>query len=252
MEHIEMQRPLQGKVALITGAGRGIGQALAQAYAAAGAAVCCAARSQAEVQATAQAIEAAGGTALAVTADVSDEASVSRMVDAAVTAFGGLDLLVLNAGIAGDGKAVEDSEPASWRTTIEVNLIGSYLCARAAIPALKRRGGGKIITIGSGAGHAGSAGVSAYGCSKAGLWMLTRVLARELASSNIDVNELVPGPVATSILATQAAGAHLKSPSMGEEWFKTPEDLLPLAMFLATQPARGPTGQSFGLLRREV
>ena len=82
MEHIEMQRPLQGKVALITGAGRGIGQALAQAYAAAGAAVCCAARSQAEVQATAQAIEAAGGTALAVTADVSDEASVSRMVEA--------------------------------------------------------------------------------------------------------------------------------------------------------------------------
>jgi 3-oxoacyl-[acyl-carrier protein] reductase len=106
--------------------------------------------------------------------------------------------------------------------------------------AARRR---KIITIGSGAGHAGSAGVSAYGCSKAGLWMLTRVLARELASSNIDVNELVPGPVATNILASQAAGAHLKSPSMGEEWFKTPEDLLPLAMFLATnlhaaRPAR--------------
>ncbi len=253
MGHMEAERPLQGKVAIITGAGRGIGQALAKAYAAAGAAVCCAARSEAEVHATARAIEAAGGSALAVTADVSDEASVGRMVEATVTTFGGLDLLVLNAGITGDGATVEDSDAASWRKTIEVNLIGPYLCARAAIPALKQRGGGKIITIGSGAGHAGSAGVSAYGCSKAGLWMLTRVLARELASSNIDVNEFIPGPVATDMTTSAAGIAHLEAlPRDDEWWLKTPNDLLPLAMFLATQPARGPTGQSFGLLRRQV
>ena len=108
------------------------------------------------------------------------------------------------------------------------------------------------ITIGSGAGHGGTSGVSAYGCSKAGLWMLTRVLARELSSANIDVNELVPGPVLTDMLKSVAANARKKEAFIDEEWFKQPEDLVPLAMFLATQPTRGPTGQSFGLLRREV
>jgi 3-oxoacyl-[acyl-carrier protein] reductase len=82
--------------------------------------------------------------------------------------------------------------------------------------------------------------------------MLTRVLARELAPANIDVNELVPGPVLTDMLKVAAADVRRKEAFMDEEWFKQPEDLLPLAMFLATQPTRGPTGQSFGLLRREV
>jgi 3-oxoacyl-[acyl-carrier protein] reductase len=252
MNEINVNKPLSGKVALVTGAGRGIGQAIAKAYAAAGACVCCAARSLAEITDTVASIEAAGGTAISVVADVSDEKSVAGMVACTIAEFGDIDILVLNAGAPGDGKTVEEGDADSWRETINVNLIGAYLCARAAIPSLKRNGGGKIITIGSGAGHSGTAAISAYACSKAALWMLTRVLATELASSNVDVNELIPGPVATRLVGTTAADMHRLAPNMGDEWFKTPADVIPIAMFLATQPTRGPTGQSFGLLRRQV
>jgi 3-oxoacyl-[acyl-carrier protein] reductase len=89
--------------------------------------------------------------------------------------------VVINAGI-GEGQSVEESDPELWRRTIEVNLLGAYYCAQAAIPALRKRGAGKIITLGSGLGHRGAAGMSAYACSKAGLWMLTRVRSRRRCS----------------------------------------------------------------------
>jgi len=115
---------------------------------------------------------------------------------------------------------------------------------------LKQRGAGKIITIGSGLGHRGYAGGSAYSCSKAGLWMLTRILAQELMQYKISVNELIPGPVQTSI-DDNAKTSNSKVKSMESEWQKQPKDVVPLALFLASQPDIGPTAQSFSLMRRD-
>lgn len=244
----QMQR-LKEKVAIVTGAGRGIGRAIAIAYGQAGAAVCCAARTVTEIEHTVKEIVARDGRAIAVQTDVTHLDSVERMFQKTVEFFGGLDILLINAGALHERSHVADSRPENWRATVEVNLIGAYFCAKTAIPFLRRRGAGKIITIGSGLGHRGRAGSSAYACSKAGLWMLTRVLAQELWQDNISVNELVPGPVKTAMNID--VSAHGGSSLAESEWMKTPEDLVPLAMFLATQPDIGPTAQSFSLMRRD-
>lgn len=241
---------LEGRVAVVTGAGRGIGRAIARGYAEAGAAVCCLARTASEVEATAAEIAAGGGRALAAAADVRDAEAVARAYEATAQAFGGLDILVLNAGIDPARGRVGECDPEIWRETLEVNLVGAYTCARLVIPHLRRRGAGKIITVGSGLGHRGMAGRSAYSASKAGLWMFTRVLAQELAPDRISVNELIPGPVLTSIAAA-ADPETVSSPVFENEWLKAPEDVVPLALFLATQPDAGPTAQSWSLLRRD-
>lgn len=244
------EKVLNGKVAVITGAGRGIGKAIAAGYAKAGAAVVCAARSEAEITETANEISKSGGRAIAVKTDVTSCESVKNMFDRAAEQFGGIDILVINAGANYDRKTVEDSDPENWKRTMELNLFGAYYCARSVIPYLKRRGAGKIITIGSGLGHGGFSGSSAYSCSKAGLWMLTRILAQELLQYNISVNELIPGPVETSIDDAARENKNIVK-SMESEWHKQPEDVVPLAVFLASQPDIGPTAQSFSLMRRD-
>jgi 3-oxoacyl-[acyl-carrier protein] reductase len=242
--------PLHNKVAVVTGAGRGIGRAIALAYAQVGAAVVCAARTAAEIEETVREIERGGGRGLAQPADVTDLPAVELLFEQTIAAFGGLDLLVINAGVSLESRPVAESDPDAWRATMEVNLFGAYHCARAAIPHLRARGGGKIITVGSGMGRRGAVGSSAYSCSKAALWMLTRVLAQELWPHNISVNELIPGPVETSMTGGPSAR---QGPAFGaeSEWIKQPDDVVPLALFLATQPAVGPTGQSFSLMRRD-
>jgi 3-oxoacyl-[acyl-carrier protein] reductase len=241
---------LEGKVAIVTGAGRGIGRAIALGYARAGAAVCCAARTRAEIDATVHEIACDGGQAIAVPTDVTDPASARTMVESAVERFGGLDIVVVNAGVNGERNPVEVCDLARWRLTLDVNVYGALHCAQAAIPHLRKRGGGKIIMVGSGVGHRGLPGHSAYACSKAALWMLTRVLAQELAADNISVNELIPGPVVTALSQSQASQGRGVFGIPGE-WVKSPEDVVPLALFLATQPAIGPTAQSFSLMRRD-
>ncbi len=243
-------QPLKNKIAVVTGAGRGIGRAIAIAYARAGASVACAARTQSEIDDTVSTIVAGGGRAIAVQTDVTDLRSVSHLFETVAHHFNGVDILVINAGANYDRRTVEDSVPLDWQRTLAVNLVGAYYCAQAAIPYLKARGAGKIITIGSGLGHRGTAGNSAYACSKAGLWMLTRVLAQELWAYNISVNELIPGPVNTTI----DAGYPIPQQStlgFESEWVKAPEDVTGLALFLATQPDIGPTAQSFSLMRRD-
>jgi len=241
---------LSGKVAVVTGAGRGIGQAIALAYGEAGAAVACLARTEDEIGDTAGRIRAAGGESVPLVCDVTDPDTVARVFGSLGERFGGLDLAVLNAGVGGPVASVERSDAAAWTRVLEVNLFGAYHCARAAIPLLKRRGGGRIVLVGSGLGHHGMARQSAYACSKAGLWMLTRVLADELVADRISVNELIPGPV-----DTRAAREHPDPDgvfTIATEWIKTPEDVAPLALFLATHPEPGPTGQSFSLMRRTL
>ncbi len=236
---------LKGKVAIVTGAGRGIGRALATGFAAQGAAVGCAARTQAQLDDVASEISAAGGAALALPTDVTELATVEAMVAATVAEWGRLDLVVINAGSCPDvDRSIHDSVPQDWADTIAVNLTGAYYCAKAAVPQLRRQGG-HIILIGSGKGHRTAPNDSAYACSKAGAWMLVRALAEELAPERICVNELIPGPVNTDM---NPAGAGQPSAA---EWHKQPEDVLPLALFLATQPLSGPSGQSFSLMRRD-
>ena len=244
------EKVLKGKIAVVTGAGRGIGKAIAVAFAKAGASVVCAARTFAEIEKTVNEISDLGEKALAVKTDVTCVESVNNMFEKAVEHFGGIDILVINAGANYDRETVENSNFENWKRTLDVNLFGAYYCAHAAIPFLKHRGAGKIITIGSGLGHRGYAGGAAYSCSKAGLWMLTRVLAQELLQYKISVNELIPGPVQTSI-DDNTKTSYSKVKAMESEWQKLPDDVTPLALFLASQPDIGPTAQSFSLMRRD-
>ncbi|MCY3638561.1 MAG: SDR family oxidoreductase [Chloroflexota bacterium] len=243
---------LAGKVAVITGAGKGIGRALAVGFAAEGASVCCAARTASDIEAVVGEITDSGGSAIAIQSDVTSLDDMERMHKAAADAFGGVDIVVVNAGGNIGAGSIEDSEPEEWTSTIDLNLKGAYYTAKTAIPYLKERGGGKIITIGSGIGHNGRPNTSAYACAKAGSWMLTRVLAQELWEYGISVNELVPGPVLTpgAIASWEREGQGVNT--ITSEWVKEAEDVLPLAMFLATQPDKGPTSQSFSLMRRDA
>ena len=240
---------LTGLGAVVTGAGRGIGKAIAIGFARAGASVCCAARTESELETTVDRIRQEGGRACAVATDVTVWDSVRTLFDSANAEMGRIDIVVANAGVHLDRNTVEDSSTEAWEATLRVHLIGAYYCARGAIPFMKERGG-KILTIGSGMGHRGLAGNSAYCCSKAGLWMLTRTLAQELWPYGISVNELIPGPVETSIADRDRGQGSVFS--IDSEWIKSPEDVVPLALFLATQPDIGPTAQSYSLMRRDA
>jgi len=240
---------LQKKVAVITGAGRGIGKAIALSFAREGAAICCVSRTEAEIKTTARQISDSGGQGIAIQADVCTYESMEAMYQSAVEQLGGIDIVIINAGINLDRRTVEASIVADWHKTLETNLFGAYNSAKAAIPHLKARGGGKIITLGSGIGHRGNKERSAYAASKAGLWSLVTVLAQELWPYNITVNELIPGPVETS-LTGEAEVRSSEVFRIESEWVKTPDDVTPLALFLASQPESGPTAQSFSLMRR--
>ena len=243
--------PLKDKVALITGASSGIGRAIAVAWARAGAKVGCAARSSGRLAETVAEIESGGGTGLAVRADVTDRADVEGMLAQTVSAFGGLDLLLINAGGNLERNLIGEDDPDHWLATIHLNLVGAYYTARAAVSHLKERGGGRIFLMGSGMGHRAIPGASAYAVSKAGLWMLTRALAEELLEHRITVNEIIPGPVWTPATVREHETSGWAVASIPNEWVKQPEEVVPLALFLASQPEPGPTAQSFSLMRRQ-
>lgn len=243
---------LSKKVVLITGAGRGLGKALALGFASRGAAIACLARSSNEIEAVAQEIEAGGGRAVAVTCDVTSLESLETAYKRVADELGGIDIVFVNAGVNNVRELIGEDDPELWRNTIDINLTGAYYTMRAAIPYLKARGGGKIITIGSGRGHRGDTTGSSYACSKAGLWMLVRVLAQELRPYKIAVNELVPGPVMTAMNAKFSKDKIDPIFTEGKEWVKEPEDILPIAYFIVSLPNDGPTAQTYSLMAREM
>ena len=244
------QTPLSGKVVLVTGGGRGIGRAIALAAARAGADVCVTARSKDQIDGVAAEIRNLGQTAVAEVCDVSDLQSVTSMIESSLEQLGRLDILVNNAGGGLERTPVGEDDPVAWKEVIETNLLGTYYCSRQALPHLKQSRG-KIINVGSGMGHQPRATNSSYNVAKAGVWMLTRCLAMQLWEEGIAVNELIPGPVETDLTRSifQSDRPH---PQLGSEWVKQPDDVVPVAMLMMTQPELGATGQSFSIARRPL
>lgn len=189
---------LDGKNALITGAGRGIGKALAIALAKEGVNVALLARTSSELQAVADEVENEGVKAVIVTADVADIRSVNTGVDSAIASLGEIEILVNNAGIAAFGGFL-DLAPEEWERILKVNLFGPYYVTRAVLPSMIQRKTGDIINISSTAGLRGAAQTSAYSASKFGLMGLSESLMQEVRKHNIRVTTLAPSTVATDL-----------------------------------------------------
>lgn len=189
---------LGGRVALVTGGGRGIGRSAALELARRGAAVAVLARSAPEVEAVAAEIVAAGGRALALSVDIADMAAVERAVSAVEAALGPVDVLISNAAVVGPLGPLAESDPAEWAANLQINLVGAYHCLRAVLPGMLARGWGRVVQVSSGAAQgSGIRNGAAYSVSKAGLDMLTRAAAAEVAGSGVTVNGLYPGVVDT-------------------------------------------------------
>jgi len=235
---------LEGKVALVTGAARGIGRAIAMRLAAMGARVVVNDLAAEEAIAAAVAeIEAAGGRAMGLRANVTVAAEVAAMVDRVVGELGGLDILVNNAGIARDMLLLRLSEE-DWDAVLSTNLKGAYLCARAAARPMIKARWGRIVNISSVVGIAGNAGQANYAAAKAGLIGLTRSLAKELGSRGITVNAVAPGFILTAMTANlpdkvrEEAIARTPVGRLGQ-----PEDVAAAVGFLCSEEASFITGQ---------
>jgi 3-oxoacyl-[acyl-carrier protein] reductase len=190
---------MNGRVALVTGAARGIGAATAAAFARAGARLALVDRDGAALEGSAEAARAAGGEVLALAADVADSAAVSRVVAEFVGRWGRLDVLVNNAGIVRDA-TLADVRDEDWEATLDVNLTGAMACARAVVPHMRAAGFGRILSATSIVARAGNYGQTAYAASKAGIIGMTRVWARELGGKGITANAVAPGFIETDMV----------------------------------------------------
>ncbi|MBE3205902.1 SDR family oxidoreductase [Frankia sp. CH37] len=239
---------LQGKVAIVTGAGGGIGKAYAKGLAEAGAAVVLADINLDNADTAAKELTAAGHQAFAVRADVADEASVNAMASAAAERFGSVDILVNNAALMAEvvGRGTLTTMPLDlWERTMAVNLTGPLLCVRAVLPHMKERGYGKIVNQSSGGAFMGA---NAYGISKLGVVSMTLSLARELAPFGIRVNAIAPGYVNTeagAIVAPPAVRAVIEKSIPFP--FGDPEELVPGLLYLVGPGSDWVTGHTLNI-----
>ncbi|MBC7854796.1 MAG: SDR family oxidoreductase [Pirellulaceae bacterium] len=249
---------LENRVALITGAGRGIGRAIALAYAAEGARLALAARTVSELQEVVAEIRSAGGTAMALPADLADRAVPRQLVADVEKSLGPIEILVNNAGIgssAGPSPVVDFSDDF-WEQTLQVNLSAPYLLSKAVLPSMLAKKWGRVIMIASINGKVGALHGAAYAASKHGLLGFTRTLAMEVAKEGITVNAICPGPVHTAMndlrvdydarrrgvpFQEQAAGLT----PLGRRL--EPEEIAPLAIYLASAAAASVVGQAINI-----
>ncbi len=239
---------IEGKVAIVTGAGGGIGEGYARALAEQGATVAIAEIDKEKGQAVADSISQGGGKALYVEVDVGSEASTKAMADAVVSECGGIDFLVNNAAIFG-GMKLDSMLRVDWdyyKTFMNVNVDGALLCTRACFRAMRERGGGAVINQSS---TAGWMGVGYYGLSKLSTNGLTHCLAKELGPMGIRVNAIAPGPTGTEALASQVPEEYQSNlvSSLPLSRLGTPEDMAGACLFLLSDAASWITGQIFAV-----
>jgi 3-hydroxybutyrate dehydrogenase len=249
---------LDGQVALVTGGGRGIGKAVALSLAAEGAKVAVSARSTDEVEAVAGEIAARGGTALAITCDVTDKGQVASMVERVTAELGPIDILVNNAGVAGSHKFLGHPDEL-WERMLAINLTGTYYVTKAVAPGMVERDKGRIINMASVAAKTGVAYATAYAASKHGVLGLTRSVALELARTGVTVNAVCPGYVDTPMTDASIAKVVEKTGRTEEEARQAierespqnrlidPEEVAAVVMMLASDEARSITGQAINV-----
>ena len=246
---------LNDRIAIVTGASKGIGRVMSQLFAREGANVICAARSDALVNETVTLIRAAGGDAVAVVADAGTEDGAKSIVDAAVKAFGRVDTLVNNAGDGGPTKPIQDYTTEDWFYTINSCLTSAYLCSRFVVPQMIAAGRGTIVNIASMAGRRGLMYRVGYCSAKAGQIGMTYGLALELGRHNITVNAIAPGAVAGDridrVIQGQADVRGVEVGAMRQSFVErsplrrmsTADDIAALAAFLCSEGARNISGQ---------
>lgn len=238
---------LEGKVAVITGAARGLGAAYAKAFAAEGASVCVS--DVLDPSTTVATVHAAGGTATGLTADVTDMAACDKLVAQTAEIYGGVDILVNNAALFVDipRRSFLDIGSAEWDKVMAVNVRGSFNCAKAVVPAMQQRGGGSIINISSSTALKGIPFTLHYVTSKGAIIAMTRALAREVGGQNIRVNALAPGLTKSEAVLEQEElfapyhEASLKGRALKRD--QMPDDLIGAALFLASDDSSFVTGQ---------
>ncbi len=242
---------LEGRVAIVTGGGRGIGKAIAQCFAKAGARVAITSRKMNDLEATAAEIEAFGGVAFPVQSHLGKMEEIEKMVNTVAGKFGRVDILVNNAGASPAMGSVLESDERLWETIMNLNLKGLYFTSQSVARIMKEQGNGKIINISSIDGYKPEPGVSVYSISKAGVRMITKAFAMELAPFNIQVNTIAPGAISTKMLdshwfhlppeeAQKEKAAMAKATPMGR--IGVPDEIAGAAIYLASDASSYTTG----------